>query len=66
MNKILMVLVFGLVLAVTAQPTNNAAEEKGKNSADRQCCFQSDLYTKKKGKAILMSVRLWNFKDSGS
>ena len=30
MNKILMVLVFGLVLAITAQPTNNAAEEKGK------------------------------------
>ena len=30
MNKILMVLVFGLVLAATAQPTNNAAEEKGK------------------------------------
>ena len=32
MNKILMVLVFGLVLATTAQPTNNAAEEKGKYS----------------------------------
>ena len=30
MNKILMVLVFGLVLAITAQPTINAAEEKGK------------------------------------
>ena len=49
-----MVLVFGLVLAITAQPTNNAAEEKGKYSADRQCCFQSDLYTKNKGIAILL------------
>ena len=45
-----MVLVFGLVLATTAQPTNNAAEEKGKYSADRQCCFQ----TKNKGIAILL------------
>ena len=49
-----MVLVFGLVLAITAQPTNNAAEQKGKYSADRQCCFQSDLYTKNKGIAILL------------
>ena len=40
-----MVLVFGLVLAITAQPTNNAAEGKGKYSADRQCCFQLDLCT---------------------
>jgi len=34
MNKILMVLVFGLVLAITAQPTNNAAEEKDDCSYD--------------------------------
>ena len=49
-----MVLVFGLVLATTAQPTNNAAEEKGKYSADRQCCFRLDLSTKNKGIAILL------------
>ena len=47
-----MVLVFGLVLAITAQPTNNAAEEIGKYSADCQCCFQSDLCTENKGIAI--------------
>ena len=39
MNEILMVLIFGLVLAIIAQPTNNAAEEKGKYGTDRQCCF---------------------------
>ena len=47
-----MVLVFGLVLAITAQPTNNAADEEGRYSADRQCCFQSDLCTENKGISI--------------
>ena len=50
-----MVLVFGLVLATTAQPTNNAAEEKGKYSAD----CQSDG-------SILWHYRLWNFQGRGT
>ena len=39
-----MVLVFGLVLGITAQPTNNAAEEKGKYSAD--CQSDGSIYLK--------------------
>ena len=41
-----MVLVFGLALAITAQPTNNAAEEKGKYIADCHCCLVQFIFPK--------------------
>ena len=47
-----MVLVFGLALARTAQPTNNAVEEKGKYIADCQCRLKLN-YFKKQQKLVL-------------